>query len=131
MEDSEAEVSKRAGGKKSVPCKDHTFEERLKVIRRRIRQQQDVLALLETKHMAAFGAAIYDADPGRDLHILCYGKNDKLTGKQVVSFRQVVGDYLADIGIRIGVGSSQTAAQIAAAALVQIKAYINGGVYPA
>ena len=89
------------------------------------------MALLETKHKAAFGAAIHDADPGRDLRVLCYGRNDKLTGKQVVSFRQVVGDYLANIGVRTGAGGGQTATQIAAAALVQIKADINGGVYPA
>ena len=38
VEDSEAEVSKRAGGKKGVPRKDHMFEERLEVIRRRIRR---------------------------------------------------------------------------------------------
>ena len=89
------------------------------------------MALLETKHKAAFGAAIHDADLGGDLRVLSYGRNDKVTGKQVVSFRQVVRDYLADIGVRTRAGGGQTAAQIAAAALVQIKADINGGVYPA
>ena len=87
------------------------------------------MALLETKHQVAFGAAIHDADPGGDLRVLCYSRNDKLTRKYVVSFWQVVGTYLADIGDRTGTGGGQTAAHIVAAALVQIKADINRGVY--
>ena len=65
------------------------------------------MVLLETKYKIAFGAAIHDPDPGRDLHVLCYSRNDKLTGKSVVSFRQVVGDYLADISIRTETGGGQ------------------------
>ena len=131
VEDSEAEVSKRAGGKKGVPRKDHTFEERLEVIRRRIRRQQDLLVLLEAKHKAAFPAAIHDGDPGGALRVLCYGRSDKLTGKQVVGFRQVVSDYLQEITQQTAAGGGQTAAQIEAAALNVIKTDINGAVYPA
>ena len=80
---------------------------------------------MEIKHKLAFRAAIHDADSGGDLHVLYYDRNDKLTGKQVVSFWQVVRDYLANIGIRIGASHSQTATLIAAPALVQIKADIN------
>ena len=89
------------------------------------------MALLRTKHKAAYEAAIHDADPGRDLCVQYYGRNDKLTRKQVVCFQQVVRGYLANIGVRTEAGHCQTALQIAAAAIVQIKVYINGGLYPA
>ena len=33
----------------------------------------------EAKHKASFQAAIHDADPGGDLRVPCYGRNDQLT----------------------------------------------------
>lgn len=132
MEDSEEEISKRAGGKKGVPRKDHKFEERLEDIRRRIRRQQGVLASLEAKHKAAFPGAIHDADQGGDLRTKCYGVNDDLTGDQVIKFRLVIAAYLADVTARgvANAGGALTQVQIDAAALVAVKADIDANVYP-
>ena len=87
LDDSDAEVRGRVGGKRGVPQVDHKFDERLEDIRRRIRRQEDLLAKLEMKHKALFAAAVHDADPGGDLRVLCFGPNDDLTGKKVVAFR--------------------------------------------
>lgn len=132
LEDSGDEITKRVGGKRGVPRKDHKFEERLNDIRRRIQRQQDLLASLEMKHKAAFPTAIHDADQGGDLRKKCYGTSYALTGAEVVTFRQVVADYLTDITTRTtaDVAGALTVPQIEAAALAAIKADIDAGNYP-
>ena len=89
LEDSRKEITKRVGGKRRVPRKDHKFEDRLNDIRRRIQRQQDLLASLEVKHKAAFPGAIHDADPGVDLRKKCYDANNALTGAEVIIFWQL------------------------------------------
>ena len=134
VEDSDEEVTKRAGGgwKKGVPRWDHKFEKRLEEIRRRIRRQQRLLASLEEKHKAAFPTSIHDTDPGGELRMLCYGPNDTLSGEQVVKFRQVVSDYVADVAARIAAnyvaGGRLTDAQIKSAAKDKVIQDINRGV---
>ena len=131
LEDSGEEITKRVGGKRGVPRKDHKFEDRLNDIRRRIQRQQDLLASLELKHKAAFPGAIHDTDPGGDLRKKCYGANNALTGAEVIIFRQVVADYLADITTRTAAnaGAALTPAQVEAAALAAIKTDIDAGNY--
>jgi hypothetical protein len=81
------------------------------------------------KHKAAFPAAIHDADPGGDLRKKCFGANNNLTGAEVITFRQAVADYLADITTRTAANAALTPAQVEAAALAAIKADIDAGNY--
>jgi len=100
VEDSGEEVPKRAGGKRGVPHIDHKFEESLEDCRRRIRRQQRQLGTLEVKHKAAFPDTVHDSDPGGELRVLCYGEEDGLSGMQVVWFKEVIVDYVADLAVR-------------------------------
>jgi len=129
VEDSEEEVGKRAGGKRGVPRKDHKFEELLEDVRRRIRRQKKLLETLEGKHKDAYPEAIHEGDPGGKLRAKCYGEEDGLSGKQVILFRQVVGDYLADVAARTAAGG-ETAAQIRRAAVNKIKADLDDPTSP-
>ena len=135
LEDSEVEVSKRAGGgRRLVPRKDHTFEDRLSDIRRRIQRQQDMLRSLEQKHKLLFAKAIHDSDPGGDLRFQCYGSNDNLSGKEVIMFRQVVVAYLADLAATTA--ANATAAlplsddELKVNAINKVKADLDADVYP-
>ncbi|RPB19392.1 hypothetical protein L211DRAFT_853208 [Terfezia boudieri ATCC MYA-4762] len=101
IEDSEEEVTRKTRVRRGVPRKDHKFEESLEAYRRRIRRQEQVLADLEGKHKAVFPNAIYESNAGGGLCVLCYGKEDELTGKQVVQFRAVVADYVKDLVARM------------------------------
>ena len=133
LEDSDAEVRGRVGGKRGVPREDHKFEERLEDIRSRIRRQEDLLAKLERKHKALFAAAVHDANTGRYLQVLYFGPNDDLTGKQVVAFRQVIIDYLTDLTQRTNANTANAAsltdAQINTAAVTTIMADIDRGTF--
>ena len=131
LEDSGEEITKRVGGKRGVHWKDYKFEDRLNDIRRRIQRQQDLLASLELKHKAAFPGAIHDADASGDLRKKCYSANNALTAVEVIIFRQVVADYIADITTRTpaNAGAALTPAQVAAAALATIKTDIDAGNY--
>ncbi|RPB22309.1 hypothetical protein L211DRAFT_850629 [Terfezia boudieri ATCC MYA-4762] len=132
IEDSEEEVTKRTGGRRGVPRKDHKFEESLEACRRRIRRQERVLAVLEGKYKAAFPNAIHESDAGGGLRVLCYGEEDELTGKQVVQFRVVVADYVTDLVARMvanaAAGGGLTNRQLIRRAVRHVKAEINGGV---
>ena len=125
VEDSNEEVGKRAGGKRGVPWQDHKFEELLECVRRRIRGQKKLLKTLEGKHKAAYPEAIHDGDPGGQLRLKCYRKEDGLSGKQVILYSQVVGDYLADVAVRTASNGGQTASEIARSAVAKIKANID------
>ncbi|KAF8423735.1 hypothetical protein BGX38DRAFT_1304784 [Terfezia claveryi] len=83
IEDSEEEVTRRIGGRRGVPRKDHKFEESLEACRRQIRQQERVLANLEAKHKAAFPNVIHGSDAGGRLQVFCYGEEDELPGTSV------------------------------------------------
>ena len=100
LKDSRKESTKWVVGKQGVPPKDHKFKDRLNDISHRIQRQQDLLASQNLKHKAAFPGAIYDMDSSGDLRKKCYGGNNALTGAEVIIFRQVVTDYLADITTR-------------------------------
>jgi hypothetical protein len=125
VEDSDEEVGRRAGGRRGVPRKDHTFEELLEAIRRRIRRQNQHLTDTEAKHKAAYPDAIHESDPGGKLRVFLYGEEDNLSGKQVIKFRTVVADYVADVAARTAAGGNQTSRQIKAAAANQIKTDLN------
>jgi hypothetical protein len=56
---------------------------------------------LEAKNKVAFPVAVHDADPGGSLLETCYGVVNDLTGKQVMKFREVIVDYLADLATRM------------------------------
>ncbi|KAF8426000.1 hypothetical protein EV426DRAFT_710467 [Tirmania nivea] len=129
LENSDEEVAKQAGSRKGVPRKDHKFEQTLEDFRRRIRHQQRLLASMKEKHKAAFPEAIHESDAGGKLRVKCYGQEDKLSGKQVVRFREVIADYIMDLAARLEANNGlQTKAEMRAAALAKIKADINGGV---
>ena len=131
VEDSEEEIRKRAGGKRGYPRKDGKFEEGLSDLRRRIRRQQRLKEDFEKKHKAAFPEAIHDSDPGGDLREQLYGSDDELSGKQVIKFRRVIEDYVADVAARTAkneaAGGELTAADIAEAARNAIKEELNRG----
>ena len=71
-------------------------------------------------------------DPSGDLRQKCYGGNNALTGAEVIIFRQVVTDYLADITTRkaANAGAALIPAQVEAAALAAMKTDIDAGNYP-
>ena len=134
VEDSEEEVANRAGsGRRGAPRKDNKFEERLEDIRRLIRRQKVLLASIEEKYEAVFPEAVHEGDPGGCLRVLCYGTDDKLTGMQVIAFRQVITACLADIVTRTTAntadGANVTVVQIEAAAVAAIKQKIDDGDY--
>ncbi|KAF8418353.1 hypothetical protein EV426DRAFT_619907 [Tirmania nivea] len=97
-----------------------------------IHRQQRVLATLEEKHKTAYPNAIHERDPGGQLQVLCYGDDDELSGKQVVRFRAVVADYIADLAAREeanpAAGGVLTDAQMMRRAVRQVRRKINGGV---
>ncbi|KAF8441133.1 hypothetical protein BGX38DRAFT_1272839 [Terfezia claveryi] len=132
IEDSEEEVTRRIGGRRGVPRRDHKFEESLEDCRCRICRQQWVLADLETKHKAAFHDAIHESDAEGGLRVVCYREGDKLTSKQVVQFRAVVADYVMDLAARATAnteaGGGLTNRQLVRRAMRHMKAEINRSV---
>ncbi|KAF8422129.1 hypothetical protein BGX38DRAFT_1279902 [Terfezia claveryi] len=91
-----------------------------------------VLANLEAKHKAVFHDAIYESDAGGGLRVLCYGEEDKLTGKQVVQFRAGVVDYVMNLAVRAiantEAGGGLTNKQLVRRAVRYVKAEINRSV---
>ena len=77
------------------------------------------------KYKALFPDAIYDNDVGGDLRVQCYGLEDNLTGKQVIKFREVVADYLADLNAtlvaNVAAGGTLTIAQLKTNAVNRVK----------
>ena len=64
--------------------------------------------------------------------VKCYGRDDALTGKQAITFRQVVADYLIDLAARqaANANGALTANAVKRAAIAAIKAEIDNGTYP-
>ena len=131
VEDSEEEVANRAGSaRRGVPRKNNKFEERLKDIRRRIRHHKALLTTIEGKHKAVVPQVVHEGDLGGGLRVLCYGADDQLTGKQVISFRQVITAYLAGVATRTTAntadGGNLTVAQIGTALALVRQGQVDG-----
>ena len=117
-----------------MPCKDYRFYEILEEIRCRIRRQQYLLVNLQLKYKPTFLEAVHDTNPGGELTVVCYRKNDNLTGKQVIIFKDAVGSYLADLAVRTAANNANanllTDDQVKTAAINAVKADIDADIYP-
>ena len=87
---------------------------------------------MEAKHKTLYPGAIHDQATGRFLRVKCYRRDDALTGKQAIIFRQVVADYLVDLAIRqaANANGTLTANAVKRAAIAAIKVEIDNGTYP-